>query len=428
MKQASHKFFKKLSASLLLFVLFVSGMIFVLPRGVNADVCGATCVNAETLSKAGGQIGLDKICVDQSGEGAKMGIYLYNMSGGFVDCPHEITCGLGTSPLCCCRDNYVALDEKDTEKADATGFIMNQERPKYDLPELQVSIPGLKFDEVNCVNNSAGNFTCSIFWISNYVSAIYNYALTVAGILAAIMLMAGGLLWLTSGGDASKISKAKTLIGGSVTGLVILFSAYMILYEINPELTKLKPIVVGEVSDNMNVMVASGSDSAENIITQSCLTDNELVNIQNIKNVSVSGNVSDPRLSQGAYNALTKAGEIAGQEGLRLMVTSANRTYAKQVELWKAALAKHGSPEIARKYVAHPDKCKVPTCSGHCGGLAVDLCIEGSSSCSKINSENAKLNNSETQKLEEIMNKAGFGRYCGEWWHFQTNLANRPCS
>jgi len=57
------------------------------------------------------------------------------------------------------------------------------------------------------------------------------------------------LLWLTSGGDSGKVSKAKGLIAGSITGLIILFSAYMILYEVNPELTVLKPITIGQIKD-----------------------------------------------------------------------------------------------------------------------------------------------------------------------------------
>ena len=151
-----------------------------------------------------------------------------------------------------------------------------QAAPKFDPPQLQIQIPGLVFEEadVDCVNLKDGSYSCSIHWIGKYISAIYNYSLTIGGILAALMLMAGGLLWLTSGGDSSKVTKAKSLIGGSITGLIILFSAYMILYEVNPELTKLKPININSISDT-----GSGSASSlSTIITDGWEWDSGIIN------------------------------------------------------------------------------------------------------------------------------------------------------
>ena len=78
--------------------------------------------------------------------------------------------------------------------------------------------------------------------LARYVKAIYDYGIMVGGILAALMLMAGGIIWLTSGGDSSKVSKAKDIITGSVTGVVILMGAYFILNTINPDLMKMKGV------------------------------------------------------------------------------------------------------------------------------------------------------------------------------------------
>lgn len=419
MKQVFHKFLKKLNSPMLLFVFFILGMFFVLPMAVGAQVvgsdiftnnCEAICADANTPKS--------EICKNSNILGSKVPSNIFSIDA----CTVNAGCLSGQVQTCCCEvtRSFNPNDYYEVPQAVA---------PKFNMPELQIPIPGLVFEDadVNCSNLADGNYSCSVNWISKYVAAIYNYGLSIGGILAALMLMAGGLLWLTSGGDSGKVSKAKGLIAGSITGLIILFSAYMILYEVNPELTVLKPITIGQVTDN-GIGMLGGSDSALNNVVAACLADNELVSIKNIENVIISSSCSDPRLSPGSYNALVEAGKLAKAQGLKLTITSANRTYAKQSELWAEALKKHGSPEIAQKYVAHPDKCKAPSCSGHCGGVAVDVCIEGSSGCSKINSKNAKLNNSDTQKLEAIMNAAGWGRYCGEWWHFQTNLPNRPCS
>ena len=296
--------------------------------------------------------------------------------------------------------------------------------PKYEIPELQVKIPGLTFSNVTCSNKTGGAFICSVSWIGDYVAGIYEYALGIGGVLAAVMLMAGGVFWLVSGGDASRVSKAKTLITGSITGLVILFASYVLLFQINPDLTIFKPIQIRNIDKNESVY--QGSDSDDNSAPGECLTDAQLVPINTIDNVRVSG-ASDPRLSQKSYDALKKAAELAKAQGVGLTVTSANRTYQKQLELWNQALRDYGSADIAKKYVADPVKCKAPTCAGHCGAVAVDLCITGTSDCGKLNKANAAMTNNTTKQLESIMNSAGWGRYCGEWWHFQTNLPANPC-
>lgn len=78
--------------------------------------------------------------------------------------------------------------------------------------------------------------------IGNYISAIYKYAIGVVGIIAAVVLMFGGVVWLTAGGNQTRISEAKAWIGASLTGVVIAMASYMILSTVNPETVKLRPI------------------------------------------------------------------------------------------------------------------------------------------------------------------------------------------
>lgn len=107
--------------------------------------------------------------------------------------------------------------------------------------EPQIKIPNSVFNTASV--SVAGDL------IGKYIQALYNYGLAIVGILAAIMLMAGGVLWLTSGGDAGKVGQAKELIIGSISGTVILFSSWIILNTVNPALLSFKPItpiVIGE--------------------------------------------------------------------------------------------------------------------------------------------------------------------------------------
>lgn len=78
--------------------------------------------------------------------------------------------------------------------------------------------------------------------LGQYIKGIYDYSFAVGGILAAIVLMGGGVLWLVSGGNQSKVSKAKDIISGSLIGLGILFSGYLLFNTINPALLEMKPI------------------------------------------------------------------------------------------------------------------------------------------------------------------------------------------
>lgn len=74
----------------------------------------------------------------------------------------------------------------------------------------------------------------------DYLKTIYNYAVAVGGLIAAIALIFGGFVYLTSAGSSEKIASAKTTIGGALMGLLLLFGSYTLLYTINPDLVRLK--------------------------------------------------------------------------------------------------------------------------------------------------------------------------------------------
>ena len=109
-------------------------------------------------------------------------------------------------------------------------------------PQLSVQIGEntIDFDAVSC----APGEECEIGWISQYVVAVYRYGVGLAAILAAIMIMVGGFLWLTSGGSPDRVGKAKEFITGSLTGLLLALFSYLILYTINPRLVALEPISI----------------------------------------------------------------------------------------------------------------------------------------------------------------------------------------
>ncbi|MFC1678190.1 pilin [Patescibacteria group bacterium] len=83
--------------------------------------------------------------------------------------------------------------------------------------------------------------------LGKYIAAVYKWGTGFVGILAAVVLMFGGVSWIMAMGNAERIGNAKAWIGAALTGLVLAMSSYMILQIINPELVKIHPINVPSV-------------------------------------------------------------------------------------------------------------------------------------------------------------------------------------
>ncbi len=110
--------------------------------------------------------------------------------------------------------------------------------------ETQVKIGGqtLKFSQPQCEGDK-----CEITWIGDYISAIFSYGVGLAAVLAVIMIMVGGFLWLTSGGSPDRVGKAKEFISSALLGLVLALLSFVILYTINPRLVALEGLWVDKV-------------------------------------------------------------------------------------------------------------------------------------------------------------------------------------
>lgn len=62
------------------------------------------------------------------------------------------------------------------------------------------------------------------------VKTIINVVLGIVGLVAVVMVIIGGISFITSQGDAAKISKAKNTVLYGVIGLVIALLAFAIVY------------------------------------------------------------------------------------------------------------------------------------------------------------------------------------------------------
>lgn len=75
--------------------------------------------------------------------------------------------------------------------------------------------------------------------ITDVFQKLYIFIISIAGLMALTTLIWAGILYLTSAGDSEKLAKAKKQVLATFFGIIILFSSYLILRTINPELVKI---------------------------------------------------------------------------------------------------------------------------------------------------------------------------------------------
>lgn len=114
-------------------------------------------------------------------------------------------------------------------------------------PALATYAPAAKMKPQVTIGDMKAGVEDSI-GIEEYIAEIYKYAIGAVGILATVVMMIGGIVWITAGGNAAKIGEAKAWIGAALSGLVLMLTSYVILNIVNPDLVKLKKLPVRVVT------------------------------------------------------------------------------------------------------------------------------------------------------------------------------------
>ncbi len=139
-----------------------------------------------------------------------------------------------------------ATDQAIQERREREARIAGQDA----LPDLSVSIPGVQFSEIRKTKSDDGMYyIIEIPWMADYIIGVYRYSVFIGSILSVVMIMIGGIQWLTAGGDASRVTNAKNRINNAVVGLVLILGSFLVLNTINPRLTMLNPLQVKVVNE-----------------------------------------------------------------------------------------------------------------------------------------------------------------------------------
>ncbi len=87
-------------------------------------------------------------------------------------------------------------------------------------------------------NGGFPNIPIPLYNVDDLVEEIFRWSLSLVGIAIFFAFVYAGWLYLTAAGRAGQIGKAKEVMLNALIGAIILLSAYLILYTINPDLVK----------------------------------------------------------------------------------------------------------------------------------------------------------------------------------------------
>jgi len=141
----------------------------------------------------------------------------------------------------------------------APGMLLAQDRPLLEVP-----VPGIELTPIIRDENYI-----TVPWLAQYISGAYTFLISIAGLLAAVMMVVGGFQYLTSAGDSGRIGAAKKRMTNALMGLVLAFGSYAILYALNPDLIAFNGLKVATVATEVYGSDTIGDLSYEEIAQSS---------------------------------------------------------------------------------------------------------------------------------------------------------------
>ena len=89
------------------------------------------------------------------------------------------------------------------------------------MDPARTACDGLSAVSASCGGGEAG--------VTSTVEAVINILLFIVGVAAVVMLIVGGLRYITSGGDAQAATAAKNTVLYSIIGLIVAVLAYALV-------------------------------------------------------------------------------------------------------------------------------------------------------------------------------------------------------
>lgn len=107
--------------------------------------------------------------------------------------------------------------------------------------------------------------------LPGYMSALYKFGVIFASVLAVLMIVIGGVLYITAAGNMGKVEEAKDYIWQAVIGLLIVLGSYMIINTVNPNLVSMSlnipNVPAGSTGGASGTWDTNDANGAENTAT-----------------------------------------------------------------------------------------------------------------------------------------------------------------
>ena len=202
----------------------------------------------------------------------------------------------------------------------------------------------------------------------NYLNVMINLFIGLCAVLAMIMIIMGGIQYMTSELISGKEAGKEQIIH-AILGLLLAVGAWALLNTINPDLLK---ISLGDVKP-VTITIDPETESAPWTGTAQ-LTSPTSTCTEGYVNVNTQGSPNTINVCKSISNNLTKMIAAAKTQKNIILSGSGSRTYAQQVSLRQ----QHGCPDI---YNSPSSQCAPPTArpghSKHESGKAVDFNCNG---------------------------------------------------
>ncbi|MBI4142442.1 D-alanyl-D-alanine carboxypeptidase family protein [Candidatus Uhrbacteria bacterium] len=289
-------------------------------------------------------------------------------------------------------------------------------------PKINFEPPTLQLSDLKVEHLDGATDVVNVPWLGEYLAAIYRWAIPVGAILAVVVIMIGGIIWLTSGG-ADRLSTAREWIGNAVIGLLLLVGSYVILEIINPDLVRFAQLQI-RIARRENIVTEEEPDEVSG---QSAGT------LVGVNGEYLSGN---SQISEDLLAPLQAAARTVGAAGFQISVTSSYRSEATQRRL---ILENCQNPPGSATCNPKPGKAQTcilrngPTSCPHTTGRAIDAwgaedgkqcimqaaCLANQTACRALPCQKAVI---------DAMRAQGFCNLASEPWHFELTKMSNNCS
>lgn len=165
-------------------------------------------------------------------------------SGASTECPSGQTCRTPSG-----IDRQVCTEPEPSSSSSSAETASGETEEPAEAPftpitpELGVPIPGY----TPAAPTREGSIV-RVAFLAGYINAVYRYLTGIILVVAIVMCVYGGFLYLVGSAGVGSIQRGKQIITDAIMGMIITLAAYAILNTVNPATTQLKTLELGYVA------------------------------------------------------------------------------------------------------------------------------------------------------------------------------------